>query len=69
MSERLEKQEPLKIEIEILPGTLATLESIAHSLHVSLGETVDRLAGFYWPDHKQRILTELADLLDSEYYR
>ena len=69
MSENKEKPTPIKVEIEILPGTLATLESIAHSLHVSLGETVDRLAGFYWPDHNQRVLTELADLLDSEYYR
>lgn len=69
MSENKEKPTPIKVEIEILPGTLATLESIAHSLRLSIGETVDRLAGFYWPDHKQRILTELADLLDSEYYR
>ena len=68
MRERTEEQKPVKVEIEILPGTLATLESIAHSLHISMGETVDHLAGFFWPDHKQRILTELADLLDSEHY-
>ena len=69
MSERMERQKLLKIEIEILPETLTKFESIAHSLHVSLGETVDHLAGFYWPDHKQRVLTELAGVLDSEYYK
>lgn len=57
-----------KIEAEILRETLSTLTELSDTFGISIGEAIDRLAGFYRPSRNQRIRLELADLLYSEQH-